>query len=1130
MNKPERQLNKFTRSWIVSFQQISERALGKETSQQLWKKYQSAFPIGYQTQVSPRYALKDILHLEQLTVPKHQGISLLKPYKGIEHYRLHFYSQQERFLDEYIPVLENMHLRVIDQVQFPITVDGTTQFIRSFTINIATSQCVKIATSECAPLSSVNSELLKTIQVILDGKSENDALNKLLVLTGMAWQEIDVLRAYRNYYLQLGHQTTRDTVHHALINNPSVALCLFKYFEARFRPNPEWDDPVLREEQSLFPLRLQLLESIASVSDINDDRILRTLFNLIDATMRCNFHLRRSLDDYFVAFKINSLGVIDMPSPKPQNEIYVHAVDMEGLHLRGGKISRGGIRWSDRPDDFRTEILGLMQTQVSKNALIIPTGAKGGFVLKKNGLKFSPPSSSLETREAGKKAYITLIRGLLDLTDNYIDDKVVKPQNIVSHDDPDPYLVVAADKGTAKFSDIANAVSADYQFWLGNAFASGGSHGYDHKALGITARGAWKCVQRHFRELGKDIQNEAFTVVGIGSMDGDVFGNGMLLSPCIRLLAAFSGQHIFVDPNPSDNDAPFNERKRLFELPGSSWNDYDRTLISNGGGVYFRSDKDIPISPELKKWLGIRYKLLDGESLIRYLLAAPVELLWLGGIGTYIKASTEKHEEVGDRSNDNVRIDAINLGARVVGEGANLGFTQKARIEYSLRGGRINTDAVDNSAGVDTSDHEVNLKILLTGLQKKNIIADYQPLFISMTDDVCRQVLANNYAQSLCLSLDQLRSADNSAVFLQLAEHLEAAGFLDRVVESFPQTKTILSRPGQIITRPELAVLMAAGKMYLTRQIENQVALLHDECCECYLQSYFPDQVNEHYQNNLSAHPLANEIKATIVSNKIINQAGCNFLNLDNDNENANILDHVGCYLTFDRVLDGDTLRQTIYALDNKIAADKQYHLLLQLEKTLAGFCHWALLNTKKIRPVAQTINCYSRYLQDFEQYFKQQENIQFKQELELRRRDGVPEELAQRMLFISSLNDFPFIVSLSAETATDFVTVFKLFNEITQYLGLYEIYEQLAKIPPHDYWEQKVSTDLQADIKRILGRLLNKILLSKPSTCAGYFDLLPEKQKLNRYHRIYQEINTVLPTNLMPYIALTKELEKLVA
>jgi glutamate dehydrogenase len=377
--------------------------------------------------------------------------------------------------------------------------------------------------------------------------------------------------------------------------------------------------------------------------------------------------------------------------------------------------------------------------------------------------------------------------------------------------------------------------------------------------------------------------------------------------------------------------------------------------------------------------------------------------------------------------------------------------------------------------------------------------------------------------------LDQLRSADNSAVFLQLAERLEAAGFLDRVVESFPPTKAILSRPGQIITRPELAVLMAAGKMYLTRQIENQTALLHDECCECYLQAYFPDQVNAHYKSDLSAHPLANEIKATIVSNKIINQAGCSFLSLDSDSENANILDHVGCYLTFDRVLEGDALRMAIYALDNKIAADKQYQLLLELEKMLAGFCRWALSHNKNIRPVAQTINCYSRYLQDFEHYFNQQESIFVNQQLELYRQEGFPEELAQRMVFISSLNDFPFIVSLSAENATDFVTVFKLFNEITQYLGLYEIHEQLAKMPTHDYWEQKVSTDIQADIKRIIGLLIHNILLSKSSTCASYFDLLYEQQKINRYRRIYQEINIVLPVNLMPYIALTKELEKLV-
>ncbi len=1117
-------MNSSTKNWSIALQRIAERALGKQAGHSLWQKYHSAFSAEYRALVSPRYALKDMLHLEQIPASNNQSacplstsyrqpISLLNPGRQVEHYRLHFYSGQPRYLDEYIPVLENMYLRVMDQVQFPVTVDGVTLFIKSFTIK---------AKSQSVSFFKLRSRILETIQVLMEGKVENDALNKLCVITGMAWQEIDVLRAYRNYYLQLGHRTTRASIHRALINNPQVALCLFNKFEARFRPNPDWDDPVIREEQILFPLRLQLMESIAAVSDINDDRILRTLFNLINSTMRCNFHVRRGLADYFIAFKINSLGIIDMPAPKPQNEIYVHAVDMEGIHLRSGKISRGGIRWSDRPDDFRTEILGLMQTQISKNALIIPTGAKGGFVVKKNGSKSSSPA----TKEAGKKAYLTLIRGLLDLTDNYIDDQVAKPPNIVCYDDPDPYLVVAADKGTAQFSDIANAVSAEYQFWLGDAFASGGSRGYDHKALGITARGAWECIKRHFRELGKDIQSEAFTVVGIGSMDGDVFGNGMLQSPRIRLLAAFSGQHIFIDPNPSDSDAAFNERKRLFELPGSSWDDYDRTLISAGGGVYPRSAKDIPVAAELKKWLGVRYKSLDGESLIRYLLMAPVELLWLGGIGTYVKASAEKHEDVGDRTNDNVRVNAADLGARVVGEGANLGFTQKARIEYSLGGGRINTDAVDNSAGVDTSDHEVNLKILLVGLQKKKLIADYQPLFISMTQDVCRLVLADNIAQSLCLSLEQLRCEEGPAVYLQLAERLEAAGFFDRAEECFPLTKEVMSRPGQVITRPELAVLMAASKMYLTQAIQDQSALLQEECCSCYLHAYFPEQISNQYASHLSAHPLAHEIKATLISNKIVNQAGCGFLSLDEGSDN--ILDHVTCYLTFDRVLNGDALRQAISGLDNKIAADKQYRLLMQLEETLTGFCRWVLMQGRKIRPNAQTIDCYSRHLKDYEHYFNS-DYAEFSEQLEQYRQDGIPEQLAFSMAFIASLNDFPLIVSLAAETERNFVATLKLFNEITRYLGLDIVNEQLAKIPMHDVWERKVLNELQADMKRVIGRVIKGILASKAETCAEYFDQPDQQNKISRYRSDYQEVNSVLPVSLFPYIALAKELERLV-
>ncbi|WP_425484271.1 NAD-glutamate dehydrogenase domain-containing protein [Candidatus Methylobacter favarea] len=1113
----DRQLNRLARPWDISFQQLIERALGKKKGGRLWQKYHSAFPLEYKALVPPRYAVKDILSLEQLTSPDVQRISLLKPSQQEAHYRLHFYSQQERFLDEYIPALENMHFRVMDQVQFSLTVNGTL-FIKSFTIT---------AKKQCASFTQLKSRLLDALQVIFDGKVENDSLNKLVVLTGMSWRQVDVLRAYGNYYSQLGHRTTRASVHQALINNPKVALGLSDYFEVRFRPDPEWADPMIREEQALFPLRLQLLESIRSVSDINNDRILRTLFNLIDATMRSNFHQRCNDPEYFIAIKINSLGVIDMPVPRPQNEIYVHAVDMEGIHLRAGKISRGGIRWSDRPDDFRTEILGLMQTQTSKNALIIPTGAKGGFIVKKN-------SSKADFKTAGKKAYIRLMQGLLDLTDNYVAEKIVRAPGLVAYDDPDPYLVVAADKGTAQFSDLANSVSEQYRFWLADAFASGGSRGYDHKALGITARGAWECVKRHFRELGKDIQSEAFTVIGIGSMDGDVFGNGMLLSPCIRLVAAFSGQHIFIDPKPSDSDAPFNERKRLFALPGSSWDDYDRSLISEGGGVFHRSAKDIPVSPQLKKWLGIRYKSLDGESLIRYLLTAPVELLWLGGIGTYVKASLEKHEDVGDRSNDTVRVNAADLSAQVVGEGANLGFTQKARIEFSLRGGRINTDAVDNSAGVDTSDHEVNLKIFLTALHKKNIIADYQPLFISMTQEVCRLVLANNYAQSLCLSLEQRRALGNSAEFLQIVEYLEAVGFLDRAVESFLPTKEILSRPGQPLVRPELAVLMASSKMYLTQKIQESDGLLQEKYWDYYLQAYFPREITKHYKNLLPSHPLSTAIKATLVSNKIINQTGCRFLAPGLAGENINILDQVTCYLTFDRVLDGESLRQDIYALDNKIAAEKQYELLMQIDKIMASFCRWVLSQRKTIRPDAKTINGYNRYLKDYDAYFKQYEIGEagtFSEQLDHYRKAGVPDALAQRIILIASLIDFPRLVSLSVETEWEFIPILKLFNEITDYLGLHEIYEQLAQLPVHDHWEQKVAADLQGDIKHLIEIMIKKILSSKESTCstcAEYFELPVVKPNITRYRHVYKEINNVSTVTLAPYIALTRELEKL--
>lgn len=1097
-----------TKSWLETLKALIEKTLGKKTGLPLWEKYNALFPAYYQSLISPRYGLNDILQLERLLASNHQGVCLIKPYANNIHYRLHFYSLQERYLDEYIPVLENLNLRVIDQVQYNFLIGGGAASIKSFTI--------KAATSQCAPFSELKNLLLETIQVIMEERVENDALNKLVITTGINWQACDALRTYRNYYLQLEHRTTKASVHHALINNPLVAKGLYYYFEARFRPNPDWQDSMLREEQVLFPLRLELLKNMASVANINDDRILRIIFNLIDATVRSNFHQRCVQDDYFIAIKINSLGVIDMPAPKPQCEIYVHGVDMEGIHLRGGKVSRGGIRWSDRIDDFRTEILDLMQTQISKNALIIPTGAKGGFVVKKNG-------SAQDFREAGKKAYIRLMRGLLDLTDNYRDETIFNPAGIVVHDDPDPYLVVAADKGTAKFSDVANAVAAEYQFWLADAFASGGSRGYDHKALGITAHGAWKCVQRHFRELGKDIQKEAFTVIGIGSMDGDVFGNGMLLSPCIRLLAAFSGQHIFIDPKPSASDEAFKERQRLFELPGSTWNDYDRSLISAGGGVFSRTDKDIPVSAEIKKWLGIRYKSIDGESLIQYLLKTPVELLWLGGIGTYVKASTEKTEEVGDRSNDNVRVDACDLSAIVVGEGANLGFTQKARIEYSLRGGRINTDAVDNSAGVDISDHEVNLKILLRGLHNKQLIKDYQSLFTGMTEAVCQLVLADNYNQSLCLSLEQRRCAENSTIFMQVAERLDVAGLLDRTVESFSTTKEIQSRQGQVISRPELAVLMSASKMYLTQQLQSQTTLLQEACYDGYLQAYFPAAFCELYKPHLVTHPLANEIKATIISNKIINQAGCGFLSQDDCIENGNSVDYINSYLAFDQVLMAENLRQSIFALDNVMAADRQYELLQNIEQTLVEFCRWSVLNHKIIYPDVDTINCFRCYLTEYECYLNNIQQESRNEQISIIQQTGVSEELAEKWYLMANLQHFPFMVSLAREMQQDFKVIIMLLNDINEAMGLHVIDQQLAQIPRRDYWVKNVCNALQADIQQFTAKLVRKILFSQESSCLEYIDKHLEKSKVQRYRTIYLENQKTKPVNLLAYVSLIR-------
>lgn len=1106
---------KKTFSWSDKLGVLSARALDNPCGRQLLAKYHTLFTDEYRTLISPRYALNDILQIERLLQTKSDRVDLIAPYANHPNYRLHFYSQHERYLDEFIPVFENLGLRIIDQVQFNLNIDGNFVSIKSFTVNPAINPI--------RPLKKLKSVFLDSIQAVMANNVENDGLNKLCVYAGLRWQEIDVLRAYRNYFLQLGHKTSRASIHHALVNNPNAALALFEYFDARFKPNPAWQDLVIREENALFPSRMQLLSTIDQVTDINDDRILRTLFNLIDATVRSNYYNRRFSEDFFIAFKINSIGVIEMPSPRPQYEIYVHANDMEGIHLRAGKISRGGIRWSDRLDDFRSEILGLMQTQVNKNALIIPTGAKGGFIVKQNG-------STHDFKEAGKHAYIRLIRGMLDLTDNYREADIVSPEGLVLYDDTDPYLVVAADKGTAKFSDIANNVAAENGFWLGDAFASGGSLGYDHKVLGITARGAWECVKRHFREIGKDIQNEGFTVIGVGSMDGDVFGNGMLQSRHISLLAAFSGQHIFLDPAPFDEALAFAERKRLFDLPGSTWDDYNRQLISSGGGVYLRAAKDIPVSSELKKWLGIRYKSIDGESLIRYLLTAPVELLWLGGIGTYVKAASEKHEDVGDRANDNVRVDACELNAKVVGEGANLGFTQKARIEYALKGGRINTDAIDNSAGVDTSDHEVNLKILLTLLHNQHLISDYRALFTEMTETVCRQVLADNVAQSLCLSLEQLRCAENTAGYLQVADRLEAAGYLDRSEGAFPHAKEILSREGRIITRPEFAELIAAGKRFLTQQILEHRNDLQSACYDVYLFDYFPEQLVKPFSRLLPNHPLADEIKATVISNRIINQAGCEFLTLFGGNNDRSCSEAIACYLAFDRIFSFPELRDALTADTPAIDTGRQYGLLIEIERVLRKVCRWTIIHRQIIAPDETTVETYRRYWTAYVDFYAAQPGVKQAELTVSVEHDKLSAKLAQILDIAASqdMQNFPFAIKLATQTGHDFTKTLNHLSDVEQYLRVNDIETSLGKIQLNDPWQDRLLDDLRRELKFHSGAIVLQLLATGCQTSLAYFERPEKDQAIDHYRHLLQEVQSTAPYSLYAYIYLIKALAKL--
>lgn len=1117
LDRIESNLTRLCRPWDLRLQHLLAERLGAAEGSRLWQRYQQAFSREYRHLLHPRFALRDLLALEQVLASGEERFDLWGPFQGAEpFYRLQFYSEKTSYLNELMPFLENLNLCVIDEVDFVIRVDERRLFVKSFAVR----EC-----SDGLSLSSLRQQLLEALAALRRGACGNDYLNRLLVLTGLSWQQLDVFRGYRNYHFQLGSSYSMRSVAFALINHPQIALLLYRYFEGRFLDDPRWADPMVREDEALSPIRQQLVQALEQVEDVNEDAILRILFNLIDSTVRTNFFIRRSSPDYFFSFKISALGIIEMPAPRPLFEIYVHAATMEGIHLRGGKVARGGIRWSNRPDDFRTEILGLMKTQMTKNALIVPVGSKGGFIVK------TPWTTREEGAELSKAAYQTLMRGLLDLTDNRVGDQVVHPKGVVCYDDYDPYLVVAADKGTAHLPDTANGVSQDYGFWLGDAFASGGSRGYDHKALGITARGAWECVKRHFREMGRDIQREPFTVVGIGDMSGDVFGNGMLLSRQIRLLAAFDHRHIFLDPDP-DPESSWVERQRLFKLPRSSWADYDPALISPGGGVYPKDAKEIPLAPQLREWLGVRQSSLDGQGLIRLLLAAPVDLFWNGGIGTYVKASSEKHEDAGDRANDAVRIDATQLRAKVVGEGGNLGMTQRARIEYALGGGRLNTDAVDNSAGVDCSDHEVNLKILMQTLMSTgqvNSLEERDQLLSSMTGEVCEAVLENNYGQSLCLSLDQLRSAAEVESYLELTDRLSSAGLLDRRGEFLPSGKEVRAREAANLARPELAILMAYSKMQLFQALLAS-SLPQNPGVQQLYRSYFPARARDLFGDSLANHPLAREIAATVITNRVVNHAGSALFSHLAGKSGATLVEVCAAYLTLDQVFAGEELRQQIYQLDNRCRSEEQHGLLLRLENLLATQLAWALEHDLGLKPEAEVVEALRRQAEAltgalgsvFEAPITEHLALDQQRLQEL----GLTEAAARQLAYLSVMDHFLAMVSLAKSSGQDLAAAARSYNEVRIYFGLDEMLAAMATVPVRDRWDRQALHALQAGVNGTCYQLALAVWQQAEGELGRY--LGPRRGKVKSYLGLRDAARREAPGNFHPYFSLARCLEGL--
>jgi glutamate dehydrogenase len=1080
----EARLVEATRSWADDLHAALIDQCGEEMGNQLFRRYREAFPAGYRAEFPARNAVPDIKRMEEFDPAGDLGMSLYRPLEAPERvlrFKV-FRCGQPIALSDVLPVLESLGVKVVDERPYEISPSARPP-VWIYDFGLVYAEDGELETDY------VKEIFQDAFAQAWRGAVETDGFNRLVLQARLTWREVTVLRAYTRYLRQTGSTFSQVYIEQSLTGNPHIARLLIELFRARFNPT---GGKSAAEQTALVTEIEQALDAVPS---LDEDRILRSFLSLIRATLRTNYFqlvprevsaagsraAASAQPKPYLSFKFDPALVPDLPLPRPMFEIFVYSPSMEGVHLRGGSVARGGIRWSDRREDFRTEILGLMKAQMVKNAVIVPVGAKGGFVVKR------PPADRGALMDEVKTCYQTLIRGMLDLTDNLVGEKVVPPADVVRCDGDDPYLVVAADKGTATFSDIANALAREYGFWLGDAFASGGSAGYDHKEMGITSRGAWESVKRHFRELGMDPETTDFTVIGIGDMSGDVFGNGMLLSRHIELVGAFNHQHIFLDPNP-DPDKSFAERRRLFELPRSSWADYDQSLISAGGGIYPRTAKSIPLSAEVRQRLAIEAEALPPNELIRALLKAPIDLLWNGGIGTYVKASDESHSDAADRANDAVRVDASELRCRVVAEGGNLGFTQSGRIEYALRGGKINTDAIDNSAGVDCSDHEVNIKILLDAIVAAGDMTEKQrnQLLASMTDEVAALVLRDNYEQNQALSVAEAQAPAMLDVHARFIRSLEQADKLNREIEFLPDDERIAQRrtAHRGLVCPELATLLAYSKITLYAGLLAadlpDAPYLHSE-----LVDYFPTPLRERAGEQMQRHRLRREIIATRVANGIVNWMGSTFVYQMAEETGATAADIARAFTAAREVFDARSLWSGIEALDNQIARETQITMISRTAKLIERATRWLVRNRRPPLDIPATIAHFApgvaALAQGLPNLLVNTDHDEIAQAAADFTGKGVPTTLALRVASLGMLFPALDIVEVASAIGLPVETVAGVYFALGTRLRLHWLRDQILALPLGNRWQSLARASLRDDFYSLHSVLTAEVLRTGP-------------------------------------------------